>query len=846
MTESTHSADLANGPRSSIQKRFAFYLVTFGVMVVGVSMHLTLDRFKQQIIADSQTHLLSVTTAQQQRISAYIKLLHEKLAPVISNPTLLHTIKKHTQPGQAEIERINTILLDAHQLVQNSGTFTITDMNGNRVTSTKAERDIDNKRHAQRHFKVDLPLMLGQELVGHLYFEGRSTELEAITSNHAGLGESGETILVEKLLNGDAHFLTPLRSENNQYLDITIPAQRTDTPTIRALSGQTGFHQDLTDFREIPVVAVTTQIPETGWGLLIKMDQSELFHAYDSLVVSLVQLLFILALLAIGAAYVMARQLSHPLYDLKEVADKIRRGDYLERADLQSLSLDRETYALALSLNSMADQLLQIFNNSPSGMLIANTDGVIQLCNPALEVMFGYEQGELAGQLVEVLVPEPLRSNHKEYRQRYVDEGMHSRIGGASGFTGCQKSGKTFPIEIEVVPIMTEDGSRQVLASVIDIRDRIAHIREQEVQKEKDNFIATMSHELRTPLSSILGYCDAMMDEITDPVQIENLLHIQSSGLSQLALVNDILDMSKIESGKFSVQNAPYDLTALLKRVENMLMIKAQDAGITLVVDQQNREEFKLIGDEQRVQQVLINLMSNAIKFTPKGKVTVTTKVIHKWLIFTVKDTGIGISPSVMDKLFTRFQQADGSISRRFGGSGLGLFISLNLAEMMGGGIDASSTEGVGSIFELALPYQPSDKPIDTKSRKTAVQTSDIQLGGSVLIAEDTPALQMLERRILEKFGLDVMAANNGVEAVELAGKHHFDLILMDMQMPEMDGIEACRKIRESGDETPVVALTANVMQKHREQFTAAGCNDFLGKPIDKSELQRVLEVYLQ
>ena len=378
--------------------------------------------------------------------------------------------------------------------------------------------------------------------------------------------------------------------------------------------------------------------------------------------------------------------------------------------------------------------------------------------------------------------------------------------------------------------------------------DRVAHS-----TQAKDDFLASMSHELRTPLSSIIGNSDYLLDDgicgSKQCIQKEaaNILRtIKAAGKNQLALVNDILDMSKIESGKFTIDEAPYDLRQLLHDIEQMVQVKAQDAGISLQVEQRSKEPFQLLGDAQRIGQILINLLGNAIKFTEVGDVVLRSWNDGRYLFFQVKDSGIGMAPEQVDALFGRFEQADGSISRRFGGSGLGLYISLNLAKMMGGTIDVSSEEGKGSIFQLVLPYHSSTIAASDED-EMAHQGSILNhcFTGKVLVAEDTLELQMLERRILESMGITVSLANNGVEAVAQAKEEAFDLILMDMQMPLMDGIVATRQLRREGVMTPIVPLTANVMQKHRDAFAAEGCSEFLTKPIDRQELAKVLKRYL-
>jgi len=368
----------------------------------------------------------------------------------------------------------------------------------------------------------------------------------------------------------------------------------------------------------------------------------------------------------------------------------------------------------------------------------------------------------------------------------------------------------------------------------------------------KDEFLASMSHELRTPLTSIIGNSEFLIDgglgggaECDQKEASQVLRAIQSAGHNQLALVNDILDMSKIESGKFTIDEAPYNLAALLADLQSMLSVRVQDAGLKWVVTQNNQESRLLMGDASRIAQILINLVSNAIKFTDTGCITVTTRVADGKLKFRVEDEGIGMSPEVMSRLFTRFEQADSSIGRRFGGSGLGLFISINLAELMGGEINVSSEEGVGSVFELMIPYQPSDIFVRDQQEDANESLLDEQLSGHILIAEDTPELQLLERRILESVGLTVTAVVDGQQAVDQVNQNHFDLILMDMQMPVMDGIEATRTLRQQGHTLPIIALTANVMQKHRDAFNEAGCDGFLGKPIDKTELRRELKQHL-
>jgi K+-sensing histidine kinase KdpD len=272
-----------------------------------------------------------------------------------------------------------------------------------------------------------------------------------------------------------------------------------------------------------------------------------------------------------------------------------------------------------------------------------------------------------------------------------------------------------------------------------------------------------------------------------EPDALGVLGSIKSAGEMQLVLVNDILDASKIDSGKFTIEEGAYDLKKMLKRVEDLFLFKTKEAGLGFTLHQQQEETHQLIGDGQRIGQILTNLVSNAIKFTASGDVILRSRREGERLIFEVEDSGIGMSAEGSAKLFNRFEQADGSISKRFGGSGLGLYISLNLAELMGGSIEVLSEEGVGSTFTVVLPYQQSDKLVEKgETDHTALQTHQT-LKGTVLIAEDVALLQQLVRRMLEKIGVSVTLVENGKEAVEQVQQHTFDLVLMDMQMPIME-----------------------------------------------------------
>ncbi len=387
-------------------------------------------------------------------------------------------------------------------------------------------------------------------------------------------------------------------------------------------------------------------------------------------------------------------------------------------------------------------------------------------------------------------------------------------------------------------------------------------IREKEaLNRAKDDFLSSMSHELRTPLSTMIGYHQLLLGEKRlDEHYREMIQDSLTAGKTLLHLVNDILDMSKIRSGKFELEQQPFDLKKLIRNITRLMERYEPEKEVTIQLEIDPAAEPYLeqhwIGDEIRITQILFNLLSNAIKFSPTdGKVTLTLQDTstqgdssqHHFLL-CIADQGIGMNSEMMDRLFTPFEQADSSTSRRFGGTGLGLYISQQLASLMGGEISVESTEGIGSRFCLSLLLAPSTEAVATEHNTDKLQpvSSTTALSGSVLLAEDTVQLQRLTTRILKQCNVSTQVAPNGIEAVKMGQQGTYDLILMDMQMPEMDGIEATRRLREAGCSIPIIALSANVMPHHQRAFSEAGGDGFLTKPIDPDLLCSTVAQYLQ
>ncbi|ABK45888.1 multi-sensor hybrid histidine kinase [Magnetococcus marinus MC-1] len=580
-----------------------------------------------------------------------------------------------------------------------------------------------------------------------------------------------------------------------------------------------------------------------------------------------------LALLAMSASilvsWLLGSYLTRQLVHLREAATAIGHGHFNHRIPVQgqdelaltatafnrmSGELDKTYQRLKKSLytsNRMAKLEATIMHTVMDGLITMDSSGKVLSFNHAAEGIFGYAAAEVVGEQITMLMPEPYRSQHDDYVQRYL-QGAAPRVIGSAGrhVTAQRKDGALLPIRLSVNEMVFE-GERLFVGLVADVSERLQEERaliEAKEQAEaanmaKSRFLAVMSHEVRTPMNGILGMLGLLNDRRLDGQQQEWLATAQESAESMLTLLNDILDFSKIEAGHLELEQSAFSPEQILKGVHDLFLPRATAKGITLELEQGANLPAWVQGDPGRLRQVLMNLVSNGIKFTHQGGVTMRVAQQAKredslLLQFEVQDSGIGIPPQQLTQLFQPFNQLDPSYSRKYGGSGLGLAICRHLVDLMGGEIRLESPPSGGSRFtftaRFGYAHAPQDEVLDNSEQ-------EVQLHGvRVLLAEDSPTNQMVAVAMLARVGCHVDVAVNGLEVLEALTRAPYDLILMDLAMPEMDGWQAIARIRGMNAplrDIPIIALTANAYPEVRAQCLAAGAQDFITKPIQRNIL---------
>ncbi|MCG8406667.1 MAG: response regulator [Phycisphaerales bacterium] len=696
--------------------------------------------------------------------------------------------------------------------------------------------------------------------------------LEKLVEAHESypdFGMTGEFTLAKRV--GDQIVFLLSRRHDSPTATSSIPwSSEAAEPMRRALSGQSGSAV-LLDYRGESVLAAYEPLRGLPFGIVSKFDLSEIRAPFfESALIMSVAVLLLIAI-AVGLTY----RVYTPILNRIDEAN----------AKLIKVNHDLSAQKFALDKHNIVS--------------IANVKGDITYVNDTFCEISGFSREELIGQNHRIVKSDVHSAEFYRTMWRTISKGQVWQ----GVFKNRRKDGSFYWVDATIVPFKDENGKiREYVAIRTDvtklkkIEEKLSQInREHQLQQEKlqeqqdqlihinanlqdaqakailatrakSEFLANMSHEIRTPMTAILGFTETIADNVTEPETIEATEIIRRNGEHLLGIINDILDLSKIEAGKMTIERIPCSPHEIASEVASLIRVRVEAKGLKFNIETIGAIPESIQSDPTRVRQILLNLVGNSVKFTEVGGVRLILRFTDNdscpMMQFDVVDTGIGMSEQKATKLFQAFSQGDTSMARQFGGTGLGLTISKRFAEMLGGDISIVDTqEGVGTRFRATVTTGPLDgvrmveSPRSTNVVKTkkpkAVANANALAGCRILLAEDGPDNQRLISHVLKKAGADVEVAENGQIALDKAmpaveAGNPFDVILMDMQMPVLDGYTATSLLRVKGYTGPIIALTAHAMTGDREKCIKAGCDDYTTKPIDRKKLIELIQAHSQ
>jgi PAS domain S-box-containing protein len=696
-------------------------------------------------------------------------------------------------------------------------------------------------------------------------------KIQSIFGSADEVGKSGETFLADN----KGFFITAPRYHSHGSVGLSTKIDL--TPMQQCLQGQNSELMDV-DYRGVRIIHGFRFVPEIGGGcIMAQMDQAEAFAFVQPLRSNVIDACIFFLVISFILIYFFVNQIINPVKYLADLARLIASGNYNLKSEIKRKD---EIGVLSDSFNQMTSSLLQaenkfklaVENIHDYAITILDTNGYITNWNRGIEKINGYTESEIIGQHYGCFSTEEDRKNHRPEKnlRTALEKGSYEE----EGERIC-KDGKRFIANVIITAVYDElkvhKGYIKITRDITE-KKRLeqSQIEAQRANFQKTSFLACMSHEIRTPLNSVIGVTELLMDKNL-PKEDKVLLGVaHAAGETLLMIINDILDLSRIEAGEVHLESVPFRLSEQVQICLAMMEVRAREKNIRLMSRYGTGVIDLFIGDPTRLRQIIINLLSNAIKFSEQGTITVEigASVVRSHrgkmisLLFSVTDEGIGIPEDQKELIFERFKQADETVTRRFGGTGLGLSISKKLVELMHGKIWVTSVVGKGSTFYFTVELKPKiESLVRTLLPKDSMRHMELSITDErsadalnsrlrILLADDSEDNRLIFKAFLKNNPFEILVVENGQAAVDLFKRENFDIVFMDVQMPILDGYSATKEIRKwerlnSRKRCPVIAVTANALDEDLRMSLAAGCDDHMSKPLRKDRLLRLIERYI-
>ena len=740
------------------------------------------------------------------------------------------------------------------------------------------KKQMQNQKIGREHQSafVATPVEKDGKLLGVVAIQLNGDDYFHLATNYSGLKNTGE-IVIGKRNGDDSLVIAPLRHKPSAAFKLRFPvAENPNLPLLLAINGDVGAGLSK-DYDGKEVLAAWRHIPELEWGLVVKIDTSEAFLSAESLRVQFFVIGFSITLFAIAIAVYIASRLTAPLKALVDATDKIATGDFTSSIDVNGKD---EIGKLATSFNHMLrtrekyeGELKQTNNKVELALaelkeqkyaldqhaIVAITDvkGDILFANKKFSEISGYSEKELLGE------------NHRVLKSGYHDQGffreMYRTIARGEVWHGevCNKAkdGRLYWVDTTIAPFCHQNGKPQKYVSIrTDITERKraeaalldAKDAAESATRLKSEFLANMSHEIRTPMNGVIGMTGLLLDTDLTAKQRDYAENSMKSANALLTIINDILDFSKIEAGKLALEEIPFDLQLLAEDVAEMMALKCREKGLELLLRYKPGTPRFLLGDPGRIRQIILNLLSNATKFTQEGGVLLTLELVKSTddnvtILVEVKDTGIGIDNEKLKTIFNKFDQEDGSTTRKFGGTGLGLAICRQLSLMMDGDTLVRSEKGKGSTFSFTMTLGMTSEKL---SSLAPLENKEKLAGLKTLIVDDIGIARTILSEQLSSLKLQIETASSGDEALAMlrlgiANNTPFQVVVTDFNMPEMDGEMLAEEIRKEAllEKGAFLFITSSPRKGDGKRLKKMGFDGYLIKPTQMLEVPQVLSM---